>query len=79
MDLLYKRESYDLIGAFFEVRNELGPGFLEEVYQQALTHETVLRRIPFLAKPKLEIRYKGELLKQAYEPDFTGLSVQNLN
>ncbi len=70
MDLIHKDESYELIGAFFEVCNEIGPGFLEEVYQQSLKHEPELRKIPFLEKPKLEVRYKGELLKRRYEPDF---------
>ncbi len=70
MDLIHKDESYELIGAFYEVHNELGHGFLEEVYQQSLKHEFGLRRIPFVEKPKLEIRYKGELLQKGYEQDF---------
>ena len=70
MDLIHKDESYELIGAFFEVCNEIGPGFLEEGYQQSLKHEPGLRKIPFLEKPKLEVRYKGVLLKKGYEPAF---------
>ena len=70
MDLIHKDESYELIRAFFEVRNEIGPGFLEEVYQQPLKHEPGLRKIPFVENPKLEVRYKGALLKKGYEPDF---------
>ena len=70
MDLIHKDESCELIGAFFEVSNEIGPGFLEEVYQQSLKHEPVLRKIPFVEKSKFEVRYKGVLLKEGYEPDF---------
>lgn len=70
MDLIYREEVYGIIGACFEVYNEIGSGFLEEVYQQALEHELSLRNIPFVAKPKLEIYYKGVLLNKKYEPDF---------
>jgi GxxExxY protein len=70
MELIYKQESYAIIGACFEVHNELGSGFLEDVYQEALERELADRKIPFLAKPKLEIYYKGKLLTKKYEPDF---------
>ena len=70
MDLIHRDESYELIGAFFEVYNEIGPGFLEEFYQQSLKHEPGFRKIPFVEKSKLEVRYKGALLKKGYEPDF---------
>jgi len=70
MDLLYKEESYSIIGACYEVYNELGCGFLEAVYQEALGLELQSRGIPFEEQPKLEIRYKGTLLEKHYEPDF---------
>jgi len=70
MELLYKDESYDLIGACFDVYNELGSGFLEAVYQEALSLELQTRKIPFVEQPKLEISYKGQRLKKYYEPDF---------
>ncbi len=69
MELIYKQESFDLIGACFEVYNEMGCGFLEDVYQEALEDELSRRLIPFVAKPKLEIYYKGRLLTKKYEPD----------
>ena len=70
MNLIYREEVYGIIGACFEVYNELGSGFLEDVYQEALEREFVIRSIPYLPKPKLEIFYKGSLLRKKYEPDF---------
>jgi len=70
MNLIHKDELHKLIEAFFEVHNEIRPGFLEEVYQQSLKHEPGLRKIPFVENPKLELRYKGAPLKKGYEPDF---------
>ncbi len=70
MDLIYREESYALVGACFEVYNELGSGFLEDPYQEASGLELGYRGIPFEAKPKLPIYYKGILLTKKYEPDF---------
>jgi GxxExxY protein len=39
MNLIYPSESYALVGVCFEVFNELGSGFLEEVYQQCIEIE----------------------------------------
>ncbi len=69
MDLIYREEVYGIIGACFEVYNELGCGFLEDPYQEALMLELGYRRIPFVAKPKLPIYYKSVLLTKKYEPD----------
>ena len=70
MNLIYREEVYGIIGACFEVYNEPGSGFLEDVYQEAHEREFVIRSIPYLPKPKLEIFYKGSLLRKKYEPDF---------
>jgi GxxExxY protein len=69
-EVLFKEESYRIIGACFEVYNELGSGFLEAVYQEALRHEFQLQAIPFLEKPRIELHFKGIKLEQTYEPDF---------
>lgn len=53
-----------------EVYNQLGHGFLEAVYQEALEKQFLLRSIPFEREKLLTISYKGENLKQAYKADF---------
>ena len=68
--ILFKEESYRIVGACFEVYNELGSGFLEAVYQEALRREFQLQGIPFQEKPEIELYYKGERLDQTYQPDF---------
>lgn len=69
-DLLFKDESYKIIGACFEVYKEKGNGFLEAVYQECLVLEFIDQGIPFIEKPCLRLEYKGKYLKQTYEPDF---------
>jgi GxxExxY protein len=70
MELIYKEEVYQIIGAALEVHNELGCGFLEPVYQEALELEFQYRKIPYQREAKLEIRYKEKLLNKYYEADF---------
>jgi len=60
---------YALIGACFDVYNEMGNGYLEDVYQESLEIELADRGIPFVAQPKLPIYYKGRLLRKHYEAD----------
>ncbi|HEY0967134.1 MAG TPA: GxxExxY protein [Opitutaceae bacterium] len=62
-------DGYALIGACFEVYNELGNGYLEEVYQQSLELELADRAISYVAQPRLPIAYKGRLLSKPYEAD----------
>ena len=62
-------ETYAIRGALYEVYKNLGSGFLEAVYQEALEMELVLRGIPFKAQAEIEIKYKGKLLKQTYRAD----------
>ena len=68
-ELLLKEEVYAIVGAAMEVSNELGAGFLEGVYQEALEIELRDRRIPFAAQVPLEILYKGRRLVKEYTPD----------
>ena len=69
-DLLFRDECYAIQGAIFEVYREMGSGFLEPVYQESLTRELAMRGIPFSAKRKLVIHYKGVPLERSYVPDF---------
>ena len=62
--------TYRIIGAAMEVHKELGCGFLEAVYQEALQREFVHERIPFQSQPSIQIEYKGQLLNKSYQPDF---------
>ena len=62
-DLIYKDESYKIIGACFEVYNQKGFGFTEPIYQECLAIEFELQNIPFIAQPKIELEYKGRTLK----------------
>ena len=67
---LYKEESYKIIGAAFAVHRELGCGFLERVYQDALEYEFKERDIPYEREKKIQIMYKGKPLGEPYRADF---------
>ncbi len=69
-ELLHKDEAYAVVGAAMEVYYQLGSGFLEAVYQEALAIEFELRGIPFQAQQSLQINYKQRPLRQTYIPDF---------
>lgn len=64
------RRTYEIIGAAMEVHRELGSGFLEAVYQEALHRELALRQVPFQAQPVVQVRYNVEPLNKTYQPDF---------
>jgi len=69
-NVLYADESYQVMGACFEVYREKGAGFLEAVYQECLGLEFTASAIPFTAQPRLKLTYKGSALAQTYTPDF---------
>ena len=69
MNIIYKDESYAIMGACFEVYTEKGNGFLEQVYQECLEIELELRGILFVPKQELALNYKGRPLKSKYVPD----------
>ena len=68
-DILYKEESYAIIGACFNVYKDKGCGFLEPVYQECLEIEFDYQKIPFVAQQQLSLEYRGRKLKQVYFPD----------
>jgi GxxExxY protein len=76
---MFKEEGYRLMGAAFEVFNELGYGMAEEIYQQSLEIELHLQGIPFLTKHELKVYYKNRELDTRYKPDlfvFDGIVVE---
>ena len=69
-DYLYERETYQIIGAMMEVHKTLGCGFLEAVYQEALSIEFEKQKIPFVKEKKLILFYKGIQIEKFYIADF---------
>ena len=68
--IIYPKESYDIIGCMMTVHRELGCGFLEKVYQEAVEREFVANGIPYQREVNLKILYKGIPLQQEYIADF---------
>ncbi|MFO0891387.1 MAG: GxxExxY protein [Isosphaeraceae bacterium] len=67
--MIFEQESYQILGACFEVYKEKGCGFLEAVYQECLEIEFELRRIPYAPRVDLEPACKGRRLEHRYQPD----------
>lgn len=59
-----------IINACMEVHNELGNGFLEPVYQEALEEEFKIQGIPYVREKLFPVMYKGKQLKKEYYADF---------
>ncbi len=70
MDIIYKKECYDIIGAALRVYKVLGPGFVEAVYQEALQREFNRRIIPYQREKEINIYYGDEILDIKFRPDF---------
>jgi GxxExxY protein len=68
--LSFEKETYNILGACFQVYKTMGCGFLEAVYQECLEIECRKRDIPFISQPVLELKYSGIPLHQKYIPDF---------
>jgi GxxExxY protein len=69
-ELIYKDESYAIIGACFAVYRDKGCGFLESVYHECLQIEQEFQRIPFLSTPPQTLQYRSRTLIQTFSPDF---------
>jgi GxxExxY protein len=70
VELIYKNEVYATIGAAMAVHTDLGAGFLEAVYQEAMEIELLERGIPYQAQAPISISYRNRLLKKKYQVDF---------
>ena len=68
--LLCKAECYKIVGACMAVHRELGHGFLEPVYQEALAIEFQKQGIPYQREKEIGIIYKGVTLNKMYKTDF---------
>jgi GxxExxY protein len=68
--LIYKHEAYQIIGKCMEVHNELGHGFLEVVYKDALEVAFRLEGIHYEREKPYSIYYKGVVLPHKYYADF---------
>lgn len=69
-DKIRDKETYAVIGAAMTVHRELGCGFLEAVYQDALEKEFQYLSIPYAREVKLPVFYRGEQLNSYYQADF---------
>ena len=69
-DILFKDESYAIMGACFEVYKDKGCGFNEAVFQECLEIELGLRGIPFVAQVEMPLTYKSVQLKSTFRADF---------
>ncbi|WP_372641002.1 GxxExxY protein [Ancylomarina sp.] len=69
-EYIYKNECYEIIGCCMSVHSELGAGFLEAIYQEALEFEFNREALPFEKEVGIEVSYRGEKLNKNYFADF---------
>lgn len=69
-DILYKEESFAIIGACFNVYNDKGCGFLEPVYQECMGIELEFQGIPAEPQKEVDLFYRDKKLEHFYQPDF---------
>ena len=69
-ELIFKEESYKLIGICMDIHNNLGSGFLEIVYKDALKYELRKAKIPFNREKEYSVSYKGITLPHSFFADF---------
>ncbi len=68
--LLFEEETYKIIGACTLVHKNLGAGFLESVYHEALEKEFEIQKVNFESKRKLQVFYNEVPLKKYFIADF---------
>lgn len=68
--LIFKEESYAIMGACFNVYKEMGAGFSEAIYHECLEIEFEFLKIPFRSQAQLPLTYRNRSLRQKFQPDF---------
>ena len=68
--IIFKVESYKIIGICMNIHSTLGNGFLEAVYCEVLEKEFVKNNIPYQREVKLDLFFNGEKLDKKYKADF---------
>jgi len=69
-NLLYRDECFSIIGKCFEVHNNLGAGFLEIVYKDAIEYEFRKSGIPYEREKEYIVHYKDIILPHRFYADF---------
>jgi GxxExxY protein len=69
-DYLYKDENYLIVGLLYEVHKNLGKGFSEIVYKDALEFEFQQNNIPYKREQEFSVNYKNTTLKHKFYADF---------
>lgn len=69
-EIILKQESYELIGIWMEIHRELGMGFKEIIYKDALEYEFKEKNIPYTREKEYKIEYKGVILPHHHYADF---------
>lgn len=68
--IIYKEESYQIIGICMNIHSTLGNGFLEAVYSEVLEKELMKNNIPYQREVKIDLFFNGEKLDKKYKADF---------
>jgi len=68
--IIYQEESYQIMGVLFDIHNNLGSGFSEIVYKDALEYELSNQNIPFEREKEYSVKYKDIILKHKFYADF---------
>ncbi len=69
-EIIYKEESYKIIGLCMEIHKILGKGFSEIVYKDALEYEFNINKLPFEREKEFTVKYKDIILPHKFYADF---------
>ncbi len=69
-DIVFREESYRIVGSCLAVFNKLGSGFLESVYQEALEIQFKQDKISFEKEKRLHIRFDDVQLDKFFKADY---------